>query len=169
MYMFFEKDVHVFGKRCTCFGENIYIFWRRYANELASIYGKEVGRFLSDMANAKGGGLNDALRYVDKKKALDWLGMAPPKGAPSLTKQELSIAKVINNFNNPNIWGEINKTRLFFTGKVGAHNYDSPALIFEFGGMSPLIQAEKTPQPALGCGVLGLVCSNEAAFYGLRT
>jgi len=26
MYMFFGKDVHVFEKRCTCFGENIYIF-----------------------------------------------------------------------------------------------------------------------------------------------
>jgi len=27
MYMFFEKDVHVFAKRCTCFRKNIYIFW----------------------------------------------------------------------------------------------------------------------------------------------
>jgi len=26
MYMFFEKDVHVLAKRCTCFGENIYMF-----------------------------------------------------------------------------------------------------------------------------------------------
>jgi len=29
MYMFFEKNVHVFSKRCTCFAKNIYIFCRR--------------------------------------------------------------------------------------------------------------------------------------------
>ena len=56
------------------------------------------------MNNAKGGGLANALRYIgDKKKVLDWLGLDPPKGSPSLTNQELSVAKILNNFENPQI------------------------------------------------------------------
>ena len=40
--------------------------------------------------------LKEALKYVsDKEKVLDWLGLDPPKGSPSLSKQELSIANVI--------------------------------------------------------------------------
>lgn len=70
-------------------------------NELASIHGKAVERFMSDMTNAKDGGLEEALKYVDKEKALDWLGLVPPKGTASLTDQELAIANVIENFENP--------------------------------------------------------------------
>ena len=70
-------------------------------NELASIHGKAVERFMSDMTNAKDGGLEEALKYVDKEKALDWLGLVPPKGTASLTDQELAIANVVENFENP--------------------------------------------------------------------
>ena len=74
-------------------------------NEIASIYPKDAARFLDEMKNAKEGGLQEALRYVsDKEKVLDWLGLAPPRGTPSLTDQELSVAKIIQNFNNPTIY-----------------------------------------------------------------
>ena len=77
---------------------------RLEVNELASVHPKDNRRFINDMINAKRGGLKDALRYVsDKKKALDWLGLVPPKGTASLTKQELSIANVIENFENPTL------------------------------------------------------------------
>ena len=72
-------------------------------NEIAGVYGKEAERFLSEMENASEGGLEEALRYVrDKKETLDWLGIAPPKGAAPKNKQE-SIAKIIDEFENPKI------------------------------------------------------------------
>ena len=85
---------------------------RLEVNELASVHPKDNRRFINDMINAKRGGLKEALRYVsDKKKALDWLGLVPPKGTASLTKQELSIANIIKNYNNPTILdGEISST-----------------------------------------------------------
>ena len=77
-------------------------------NEVASIHGKDIGHFLKEMFEAKLGGLGQGLRYVDKKKTLDWLGIVPPKGTSSLTRQEFSepkilIAKIIQNFENPTI------------------------------------------------------------------
>ena len=75
---------------------------RAEVNEIASIYPKDAARFLDEMKNAKEGGLQEALRYVsDKEKVLDWLGLVPPRGTASLTDQELSVAKIIQNFNNP--------------------------------------------------------------------
>ena len=78
---------------------------RLEVNEIASVHGKEAERFMSDMINAKKGGLKDALKYVDKNKALEWLGLVPPKGTASLTAQELDVAKVIKDFQNPSIEG----------------------------------------------------------------
>jgi hypothetical protein len=49
-------------------------------NEVASVHGKETQRFLNDMQNAKGSGLKEALRWVEKEKDLNWLGIAPPMG-----------------------------------------------------------------------------------------
>lgn len=74
-------------------------------NEIASIHDKVAGRFLEDMTTATGGGLSEALRYVrDKKKALDWLGIAPPKGASAQANPKLSdIANIINGFENPKV------------------------------------------------------------------
>ena len=56
MYMFFEKDVHVLAKRCTCFGKNIYMFWRAAASKILEgeefwtgrrgVLGKRGGVFL---------------------------------------------------------------------------------------------------------------------------
>ena len=74
-------------------------------NEIASIHDKVAGRFLEDMTTATGGGLSEALRYVrDKKKALDWLGIAPPRGASAQANPKLDdIANIINGFENPKV------------------------------------------------------------------
>ncbi|MCD8266900.1 MAG: hypothetical protein LUC33_07085, partial [Prevotellaceae bacterium] len=80
---------------------------RLEVNEIASVHSKDASRFISDMVNAKGEGLKGALRWVgDKKEALDWLGFGPPKGPSSRTKEELSVAKVIEDFENPKLSGE---------------------------------------------------------------
>ena len=70
-------------------------------NEIASVHGKEAEYFIEEMSNAKEGGLKDALKYANKENALDWLGLVPPEGTASLNKQGLSIANVIQNFENP--------------------------------------------------------------------
>ena len=95
-------------------------------NELVSIHGKDMGQLIFDMSVREKDFGRNKLRYVDKKKTLDWLGIAPPKGASSLTRQEFSesrsrlgiappkgasslteatihIAKIIQNFENPAI------------------------------------------------------------------
>lgn len=95
-------------------------------NELVSIHGKDIGQLIFDMSVREQDFGRNKLRYVDKKKTLDWLGFAPPKGASSLTRQEFSescpglgfappkgassltearirIAKIIQNFENPAI------------------------------------------------------------------
>jgi hypothetical protein len=78
-------------------------------NEIASVHGKAAERFLSEMENAKEGGLREALRYAQKEKALEWLGIAPPKGATQ-TEGLNSAAKVIQNFENPKISSEKSDT-----------------------------------------------------------
>ena len=77
-------------------------------NEIAGVHGKDAERMLSELvnedANKVHGGLDKAIKYVqDKEKVLDWLGIAPPKGAASVASQELSVANVINSFKNPSI------------------------------------------------------------------
>ncbi len=84
---------------------------RLEVNEIASVHGKDAERFISEMINSKEGGLSEALRYVDKINALDWLGLVPPKGTASLTNQEREIANIIENFDNPTIWQDNNAFR----------------------------------------------------------
>lgn len=82
---------------------------RLEVNELASVHPKDNRRFINDMLKEGKHNIENSLRYVsDKKKALDWLGLVPPKGTASLTKQELDIANVIKDFENPTLLeGEI--------------------------------------------------------------
>ncbi|MDR0824949.1 MAG: hypothetical protein LBN74_07620 [Prevotella sp.] len=70
-------------------------------NEVASIHGKEVERFLSEMENAKEGGLSDALRYVNKEKALEWLGLSTLSTNQGLSDN--STVKIIQKFENPKV------------------------------------------------------------------
>ena len=82
-------------------------------NEIASIHPKEAERLLSEFVdedeNKVHGGLENAIKYIDdKKKVLDWLGLDPPQGSPSLTNRELSVAKIIKDFENPSVSAENN-------------------------------------------------------------
>lgn len=81
---------------------------RAEVNEITSIHGKEERRMLSEFVDEKNkkvhGGLEHTIKYIkDKEKVLDWLGLVPPQGTASLTEQELSVAKILNNFENPQI------------------------------------------------------------------
>jgi hypothetical protein len=72
-------------------------------NEIAGVYGKSAERLKDDFKKSSPTELRDEkLKWVESQKVLDWLGMSPPKGAPSLTDPALKeIAKVIQDFQNP--------------------------------------------------------------------
>ncbi|GHV60763.1 hypothetical protein FACS1894195_0080 [Bacteroidia bacterium] len=87
-------------------------------NEVASIHGKAAERFLSEMENAKEGGLSEALRYVEKEKALNWFGLSTPIPNQGLK----SAAKVIQDFENPKI--EEDFLRMFSVWHGTGANFD---------------------------------------------
>lgn len=76
---------------------------RLSVNELASVHGKDVERLINEMLTTKSDFGKDNLKYVNKEIAMQWLGIAPPEGAASLTDAQQSIAKIIKDFPNPKI------------------------------------------------------------------
>ena len=64
---------------------------------------KIVENFENPTLEEEGSCFSGGRNVLDKTKALDWLGLVPPKGTASLTKQELAIANVIENFENPTL------------------------------------------------------------------
>lgn len=72
-------------------------------NELASVHGKDVERLMNEMLTTKSDFGKDNLKYVNKEIAMQWLGIAPPEGAASLTDAQQSTANIIQNFQNPKI------------------------------------------------------------------
>ena len=76
---------------------------RLSVNELASVHGKDVERLMNEMLTTKSDFGKDNLKYVNKEIAMQWLGIAPPEGAASLTDAQQSIANIIQNFQNPKI------------------------------------------------------------------
>lgn len=76
---------------------------RLEVNELASVHGKDVERMLNDMTIREKDFGKNKLKYVNKNKTVDWLGLVPPKGTASLTDQQLRATKIINEFQNPTL------------------------------------------------------------------
>ena len=74
-------------------------------NEIASIHVKDMQRLVAEMNTMKTDFGIDNLRYVDKTKIAVWLDLTPPKGADVQTKQQLTIAKILQNFENPKCGG----------------------------------------------------------------
>lgn len=71
--------------------------------DIASVHGKDAVRLISEINTKKTDFAKDNLQWADKEKALAWLSMVSPKET-SLTEQELnSAAKIIKEFENPNI------------------------------------------------------------------
>ena len=69
-------------------------------NELVSIHGKDIGQLIFDMSVREQDFGRNKLRYVDKTKIAVWLDLTPPKGADVQTKQQLCVAKILQNFEN---------------------------------------------------------------------
>ena len=80
-------------------------------NEIASVHGKSVERLVKEIIHpTKDDFAQDLLRYVDKKKALNWMSaMEAPLASSQTSSQELSLAtNIIKNFENPTLPSEEN-------------------------------------------------------------
>jgi hypothetical protein len=70
-------------------------------NEIASVHGKDIERVLAEMNTDKSDFGKDNLKYVDKKRAAEWLDLTPPEGADVRTVQQQRAAKIVESFENP--------------------------------------------------------------------
>ena len=80
-------------------------------NEIASVHGKSVERLVKEIIHpTKDDFAQDLLRYVDKKKALNWMSaMEAPLASSQTSSQELSLAtNILKNFENPTLPSEEN-------------------------------------------------------------
>ena len=97
-------------------------------NNISSIHGKDVNTEI-DRLYEMGKDLGSALKYVDKEKVSDWLMSSPYKEAGTPNHQKLlSVAKIVNDFENPVIKGEnlspSTDFRYHFIGSEGARAAD---------------------------------------------
>ena len=75
-------------------------------NNISSVHGKDASTEI-DRLSEMGEDLKGALRYVNKEKVSNWLMSSPYMEAGTPNQQKLlSVAKIINDFENPVIKGE---------------------------------------------------------------
>lgn len=80
-------------------------------NNVSSIHSKDATTELERLSNMRDGYLEQALRWVDKNKVSDWLGIADLNSPIHANNPKLvSVANILQNFENPNV-SEENLTR----------------------------------------------------------
>ena len=103
-------------------------------NAVASVHGKSAERLLADMNNGKSDFAQNNLRYVDKKRTLDWL--ASGSFGLGISDQEfLSATNIITNFENPkigpeNIVPQDEETRYFRTPEGEVYGFTAGGKIY---------------------------------------
>lgn len=102
-------------------------------NEIASVHGKDIERVISEMNDERSDFGKEKLKYVNKEKAKQWLGLVPPKGTASLTKAQLHAANIIENFENPIISGEENNESNGSDGSSNAERDSDEGILFRDG------------------------------------
>lgn len=80
-------------------------------NNVSSVHSKDATTELERLSNMRDGYLGQALRWVDKNKVSDWLGIADLNSPIHANNPKLvSVANILKNFENPNV-SEENLTR----------------------------------------------------------
>ena len=103
-------------------------------NAVASVHGKSAERLLADMNNGKSDFAQNNLRYVNKKRTLDWL--ASGSFGLGISDQEfLSATNIITNFENPkigpeNIVPQGEETRYFRTPEGEVYGFTAGGKIY---------------------------------------
>ena len=82
-------------------------------NNISSVHGKDASMELERLAKMGEDGLEKALRWVDKKRVSDWLGIADLTSPIHTDNPKLeSAAKIVEDFENPSVSDENNTVRL---------------------------------------------------------
>lgn len=74
--------------------------------KITSVHGKDLEHLVKEINTEKSDFGKDNLKYVDKKKALQWLAMDPPKGSRQTNEGLNSAAKIINDFDSTKYFEE---------------------------------------------------------------
>ena len=72
-------------------------------NEISSVHGKSVERLMNEITTEKSDFGKENLKYVDKEKVFNWFAMETPKVSSQNNQRLNSVAKVLQNFENPKI------------------------------------------------------------------
>ncbi len=70
-------------------------------NGISSVHGKSVERLLKEINTPNSDFAKDNLKYVNKKEVLDWFAMETPLVSSQIEQKLLSVAKIVQNFENP--------------------------------------------------------------------
>jgi predicted amidophosphoribosyltransferase len=74
--------------------------------KITSVHGKDLERIIKEINTEKSEFAKDNLKYLNKKKALDWLTMDPPKGSRIDNRELNSAANILKSFENPTLSDE---------------------------------------------------------------
>ncbi|MBR1769242.1 MAG: hypothetical protein IJ748_02175 [Bacteroidales bacterium] len=83
-------------------------------NEISSVHGKSMERLMNEITTEKSDFGKDNLKYVDKEKVFNWFAMETPKVSSQNNQRLNSVAKVIENFENPHIEEENSEENIRF-------------------------------------------------------
>lgn len=137
-------------------------------NELASIHGKAAERLLEEATEKEQDFGRNKLKYADKEKAVEWLGIAPPKGASAKTSQRLRLKKIIENFENPSIEKSVTRgarsldPEAYLPKVIARTNAEANAALKEQQGKA-FVNAETGIEARLSNTARGKLVSNAAA------
>ena len=84
-------------------------------NNVSSVHSKVATTELERISNMRDGYLEQALRWVDKNKVSDWLGIADLNSPIHANNPKLvSVANILQNFENPSVEGEKNNDNVLY-------------------------------------------------------
>jgi len=80
-------------------------------NEISSIHGKSIERLINDFNTTNSDFAKDNLKYINKEQVLNWFAMEAPLASSQTNQGLVSIAKIVKDFENPQIKSEKNANK----------------------------------------------------------
>lgn len=112
-------------------------------NNISSIHSKDASKELNRLAGMRDGFLKQALRWVDKEKVSDWLGIADLNSPIHASDPKLvSVANIVKDFENPALEDE-NLFRIGETKRIGGDSLFGRRITFTRANPTVTLNAMK--------------------------
>ena len=112
-------------------------------NNISSIHSKDASKELNRLAGMRDGFLKQALRWVDKEKVSDWLGIADLNSPIHASDPKLvSVANIVKDFENPALEDE-NLFRIGETKRIGGESLFGRRITFTRANPTVTLNAMK--------------------------